>query len=498
MNRPLLLSLGGLLLLGACATTPPLAPRQTAEGPRVPKAVVKVIDRVPSPSWPVRVAGQSPGQPQFQEVAEWSVPSSPEDQSPLVATESPMAFEAAPIQPMPLAPLPPPLDLPLPAIRTLPVKAAPGSRSWTTVTEAKLPSALPVPSVVSKPPKSEPVPEAKPLVAATPAPTPPPKLVAPPTPAATATLLPVDQPQGADFQWQDVNAVAGDAVSLHFEKTNWLYLDPPAQQKLLGYLSATRDKDATNFLFRPTTPGVYTLEFQRQDLVNRSTDVRKVKLTVAKTGTKTSPTGTATAPQTSSGATDALAASRALSATGKTAEAIQKLLQSYKAEDTRMNLELARLLNQGGQSDEALSYLDKNLTLTGPDFQGTLELGTRLATTRDPQKKLPTYVKLWTAGTTAPPEDLYLQVFETLRTQKMVNLMKGWADRYQGWYPSPQLRDRYLYQLGQWLEEPGDSRDIRGAWKAYNEVVQAYPLSPFWKAAGERAAYLNRHFLQVR
>ena len=158
----------------------------------------------------------------------------------------------------------------------------------------------------------------------------------------------------------------------------------------------------------------------------------------------------------------------------------------------------SRLLTQTGQDDEALSYLDKNLTLTGPDFQGTLELGTKLAATRDTAKKLPAYVKLWSAGTTAPPEDLYVQVFEALRTQKLAPQAKDWSARYSSWYPAPKLKDRYLYQLGQFLEEPGDTRDVKGAWKAYNEVVESYPLSPFWKAAGERAAYLNRHFLQVR
>jgi tetratricopeptide (TPR) repeat protein len=330
-------------------------------------------------------------------------------------------------------------------------------------------------------------------------PVPRPAAVAPPTAAATASLLPTDKAAAPDFRWEDVNAVAGDAVTLHFDKTNWLYLDTPSQQKTLGFQSINRDKDSTTFQFKPTTPGQYTLEFQRQDLVNQSTDLRKVKLTVVAPGTRTAATGTALAPQTTTAAaTDALEASRQLAAAGKTAEAVQRLLQSYKADDARVNLELARLLNQSGQDDQALSYLDKNLTLTGPDFQGTLELGTRLAAAKDPQKKLPAYVKLWTAGTTAPPEELYLQVFEALRSQGLASQVKDWSARYASWYPAPKLRDRYLFQLGHALEEPGDGRDVKGAWKAYNEVVEMYPLSPYWKAAGERAAYLNRHFLQVR
>jgi hypothetical protein len=391
-----------------------------------------------------------------------------------------------------------PPALPLPEVRPLPVRATPLSRSWTTVTQSKVPTNLPAPSpAVAAKSASKPdtkVPSTVPAVAL-PAQTS--KAPTPATPASTASLLPVEAPAAADFHWEDVNAVAGDSVTLHFDKTNWLYLDTPAQQKTLGFQSINRDKAATTFVFKPLIPGEYTLEFQRQDLVNQSVDARKIRLNVVKVGTRTSSTGTSLAPQTSNTPTnDALEASRALAASGKTAEAVQQLLQSYKADDARVNLELARLLNQSGQSDEALSYLDKNLT--GPDFEGTLELGTKLAATRDPQKKLPAYLKLWAAGSEAPPEDLFLQVMETLRAQKMAVSFKEWMAKYPGWYPAPKLRDRYLYQVGQWLEEPGDSRDVKGAWKAYSEVVQSFPLSPYWKAAGERAAYLNRHFLQVR
>jgi hypothetical protein len=245
-------------------------------------------------------------------------------------------------------------------------------------------------------------------------------------------------------------------------------------------------------------PGEYTLEFQRQDLANQSTEVRRVRLAVLTAGTRTATTGTALSPQTSAALPDdPLEDSRRLAASGKTSEAVKKLLQTYKADDTRTNLELARLLNQDGQDEDAMGFLDRNLTLPGPDFQGTLELGTKLAAAADPQKRLPTYVKLWTASTTAPPEDLYLQVFDALRAQKLPQV-KDWAGRYGLWYPQPALRDRYLYILGQFLEEPGPNRDVKGAWQAYNEVVTSYPLSAFWRPSGDRAAYLNRHFLQAR
>lgn len=464
-----LLSLAVLALLAASCATPSGA-RRAADSPRPPQESGPAVVLLPTPSWPVR----------------WSVSPPVEAISAPVAGWVPPSLEEASVVSQKVRPIP---DLPLPEVRTLPVKETPVSRSWTTVTQSKPPASLPTPTPIAAT-------KAPSTVAAKPAPPPTTKAPAPTTAAATASLLPVEALNGADFRWQDVNAVAGDAVTLHFEKTNWIYLDSPAQQKTLGFQSISRDKDATTFQFRPLTPGHYTLEFQRQDLANQTAEVRKVSLTVVKPGTRT--TGATLAPQTSTSANDALETARQLAAVGKTAEAVEKLLQSYKADDTRLNLALGRLLNQNGQADEALTYLDRNLTFTGPDLQGTLELGTRLAASRDPQKRLPSYVKLWSVGTLVPSEDLYLQVFDTLRAQKMATLLKDWSSRYASWYAAPRARDRYLYQLGQWLEEPGEQRDVRGSWRAYNEVVQSYPLSPYWKLAGERAAYINRHFLQVR
>lgn len=478
--RGCLVLLGALLLLGATCETLPTPPRSLATPPVPPPSTLPDFE-VPTPTWPLRLGTATPAVPGLAPVP-WRLPAVPDTRGSTASAT-------------------PGTTLPLPGVVNLPVKVTAASRSWTATAPAKAaPLALPTapsPKATTKPATSAEA-KAKAPVPATPQPVPKPAATVPPTAAATASLLPVDKTNGPDFGWQDVNAVLGDAVTLHFEKTNWLYLDSPAQQKTLGFQSITRDKDATTFLFRPTQAGNYVLEFQRQDLANQSTDVRKVKLTVAPTGTRTSATTTTLAPQTSTkAAADSLEASRQLAAAGKTSEAVQRLLQTYRADDTRTNLELARLLNQDGQDDQALSYLEKNLTLTGPDLPGTLELGTKLAALKDPTKKLPPYVKLWLAGTSAPPEDLYLQVLDALRAAKSPQT-KDWLARYSGWYPDPKLRDRYLYQVGQFLEEPGEGRDVRAAWKAYDEVVRLYPLSPYWKPAGERASYLNRHFLQVR
>ncbi len=479
MRRALVLV---LVVLTACATAS--GPRTTAPAPQVPPEN-SVSYPLPTAPWPLRSSTVSRQAPAL--VHSWPKPSFQKPALVVSAVTKPLS------------------ELPLPEVRILPLKLTPVSRSWPSVSQEKTPVPLAEPAAPVLPmPKAAAMtaaaakakPKAPATVPAVGQPGTKPVATPPGTAAATASLLPQAPPtQGQDFRWQDVNAVAGDAVTLHFDRSNWLYMDSPSQQKAVGFQAISRDKDATTFQFKPTTPGQYVLEFQRQDLVNQTTDSRKVRLMVVAPGTRTSTTGTAVAPQTTSGPQgDPLEASRQLAAAGKTSEAIQRLLQSYKADDTRMNLELARLLDQTGQGEQALGYLERNLTVPGPDFQGTLDLGTKLAA-QAPEKRLPTYAHLWLTGTKPPAEDLYLQVFQGLRTLKGSTLAQEWSRKYPLWYPAPQFRDGYLFQLGQLLEAPGEGRNIQAAWKAYDEIVQNFPLSPYWKSAGERAASLNRHFL---
>jgi len=408
-----------------------------------------------------------------------------------------------------------PTIYPLPEVTVIPNRVPPLSRSWATVAEPAMPVGV-LPRVpesamvpVHEPPNRSPSkeatspqpqkPAAKPLTPA------PPLLTGsasgPPSAAALASLLPApDSTNGADFQWQDINAIAGNTLTLHFAKTNWIYLDSPEQQKKVGFQSISRDAGATTFQFRPEQEGEYTLEFQRQDLTNSSSSVRKVRLRVTAQGTRTTSTGTSAEPQTTKETPDSvLERARQLEADGKMPEAA-KLLQSAGSDrDPRINLELAKLLDQSGDKELALATVGKNLSLPmGPDTNASLLLGTQLAAGQTPAYQLPAYVKLWLTGKQSPPIDLYLAVMDGLRSTGLDDLLQSWTTRYDQWYPDQSSRDGYLFRLAQWLERPGPFRNLQQAWQSYQQIVQSYPLSRYWQPAGERSAYLNRHFLQVR
>lgn len=58
--------------------------------------------------------------------------------------------------------------------------------------------------------------------------------------------------------------------------------------------------------------------------------------------------------------------------------------------------------------------------------------------------------------------------------------------------------DWILYTLARMFESPWDGRDIRRARDTYLRLVNEYPFSRYWDAAGERIEFLNRHFFYIR
>ena len=492
MGRSLLLIVA---CLASCTTTVARISPPTAENP---PPSTQTTWLAPDPSWPLRASNSA------QSFSEAPAPTTwlrPMVQLPLVpvavALPVPELPKAMPL-PLQLAPASPRLRLnPLPPVALKPVAVAATAIAVAPVAVAPV-AVAPVavaPNVVAPAKTPSAINNSQPGANLAPISKPTSALPAPVEASQVPSLLPGAAPQAQDFNWTDMNITAGEVLSLQFPKTNWLYLDSPAQQKILGYQSATREKETATFAFKPNLTGQYILEFQRQDLATGSTETRHVRLKVALPGTKTA---TAQNPQTTSTGSEVLESSKALAASGKTAEALQKLLQNYKEQDTRTNLEIARLLNATSQADEALGFLDKNLTLETPDLRDSLLLGTQLALGKNPSQKLPTYVKQWLLSANPPPEDLYLAVLTGLRDQKLTSQAREWLKVYSLWYKAPQARDQYLYLTGTLLESPGELLNIKDAYKAYSEVVEKYPLSTWWKASGDRASYLNRHFLQVR
>jgi hypothetical protein len=381
----------------------------------------------------------------------------------------------------------PPLPVPASSLVSPPLPPVPPTVSEQP--QKKLIPPVPVPAQKSPEPRPESVP-AGPVVPAYPP-------VSQPS-VPVPDILPTISPAPGKIKPQDITSRAGDDVFVQFSKNNWLYLDPSSQQQAVGFLESRREKQGTSFLFHPKSPGSWDLTFQRQDLMSGESEIRKVHLTVLPADARiTGNAGEATLNDTLGAEPSTEEMSKPLEQIGEVPAAVQKLLEKYNPKDTRANWQIGSLLAKNGQTQEALTYLRKNLGHPSSELLPSLTLATEIAS-KNPELGLGSLLPSWTTFGFVPSEKVYLEALASLLKADDVPDGLDWADKYPVWYPIPTARDRWLFLKAGLLEKPSAQRDLFKAMKLYQTIVDDYPLSDFWRLAGQRSAALSRQVLDVR
>ena len=63
---------------------------------------------------------------------------------------------------------------------------------------------------------------------------------------------------------------------------------------------------------------------------------------------------------------------------------------------------------------------------------------------------------------------------------------------------APSGIDEAYLLYGKALEAKGPLKDIKRSYAYYKKLVDDYPESPFWDEAAARAAYIERHYFDIR
>jgi outer membrane protein assembly factor BamD (BamD/ComL family) len=58
--------------------------------------------------------------------------------------------------------------------------------------------------------------------------------------------------------------------------------------------------------------------------------------------------------------------------------------------------------------------------------------------------------------------------------------------------------DELYWLLGQALEFNGPKRDVKAAFAAYSKLLDFWPRSTWYRQAKDRAAYIERYYLEIR
>jgi len=373
-----------------------------------------------------------------------------------VLSSSPVITFAPVRLPEPVAPAPTASTKPPVAAVAKPVAASPATVA-ATATQAAKPSATVSGSTASSP-AAQPKPAAATGTAPTPAAAKPESsqtAVLPATPASSARVEAASRPVAET----KLETSRGERFELRFPGSGWIYLGDERGREGLRYETRRFEDNAAIFAMNPEQVGEYLLRFQRQNPVDRSTEVSLVRVTVAdkpaaSTVVQPSPAVAGTAPDSyaTSGAPVPPAATGTVASTLSTSGSATSGPAS-----TTQALPVATPATQAAAQPAASPGIDL-ISITDP-----VELTKRARDELDAK-----------------------------RTQSALDAL----DRYLALYPYGSDEVYFLYGLA--YEQDTPFRNIKKSYDAYRRVRDEYPRSARWKDAADRIAYLEKHYFGLR
>lgn len=287
--------------------------------------------------------------------------------------------------------------------------------------------------------------------------------VLPASPASSARVEPASRPVAET----KLETSRGERFELRFPGSGWIYLGDELGREGLRYETRRFEDNAAIFAMDPEQVGEYLLRFQRQNPVDRSTEVSLVRVTVAEKpasskAPQASPPAGATAGSSPTSATpspavQSSAAGTTTSATPTSGAPAQTPSASPASPATPMATAATQAANQSAAQPNPSAGIDIQ-SITDP-----LELIKRA---RDE--------------------------LDVKRTQTALDAL----DRYLSLYPYGSDELYFLYGLA--YEQDTPFRNIKKSYDSYRRVRDEYPRSARWKDAAERMAYLEKHYFGLR
>ncbi|MBU0927541.1 MAG: hypothetical protein KKA67_07305 [Spirochaetes bacterium] len=236
-----------------------------------------------------------------------------------------------------------------------------------------------------------------------------------------------------------VETARGERFELRFPGSGWIYLGDEEGKEGLRYETRRFEGSQAVFALDPESVGEYVLRFQRQNPVDRSTELSLVRVVVSeKPGSQV-----AAAPIAPPAATAPTAASPVATA-------------PVKATDPAASAAPAAPSGAAAPVGAAIPASEPAAA--------------------DPASLLA----------------LAKAELEAKRVQSAIQTL----DRYLSLYPYGNDEVFYLYGLA--YEQDTPFRNVKKAYEYYSRVKNEYPRSSRWREAADRAAYLERHYFGLR
>jgi hypothetical protein len=270
---------------------------------------------------------------------------------------------------------------------------------------------------------------------------------APSTAALSVATMP--EPEVKPDIGRNFQAIEGVRFEIPFEGTGWTFLGEKTQKEGIAYDSRRFEGTSLVFVLNPVKAGDYILRFQRQDSLRGLSYEELVGVTVA--------------PKSSANV-EATAANPATLG-NSTATPVTPA---------------ATLGNSSSTSAKPVATL-----------------GNSAATPATPAATLanPAAAAANVAVNLATPEAALAQARSELAAGRPQGALEA-LDRLLALAPAGTDEAYMLYARA--LEANGPQKDIQRAYSYYKKVRDEYPESAFWDEAAARAAYIERHYFDIR
>jgi len=253
-------------------------------------------------------------------------------------------------------------------------------------------------------------------------------------PSPASTVL--EAPRESAEPDRSAEAFKGSSVELPFKGSGWVYLGETEGREGIEYDSRRFDGSSAVFFFTAEREGEYLLRFQRQDPVSGEPESLIVRLVVR--DPKSAPAEKDVSDSSDSG--------------GNPAE------------------------------DEASASDPASLAASG----------SRPAESGDAASPAPESVR---PELPSSPEELLRMAREELAASRIATTLEA-LDKYISLFPFGSDEAFHIYAKA--YEQNTPYRDIKKAYRYYKQIRDEWPRSPFWKDASERAAYIERHYFDIR
>jgi hypothetical protein len=371
---------------------------------------------------------------------------------------------------------------------------------------AALPGAAPKASSAAKP--STPAAKAAPAATAkSAAKAPEPKNA--PSISASALVLDPSAEKKSDIA-RNFSAVEGTRFEVPFEGTGWTYLGEKTNREGIAYDSRRFTAASLVFVLNPVKAGDYILRFQRQDFLRGISYEELVGVTVAPKPASAASV-VASAPSTGGLAPGYVLGSAASPGAAQSAQAAVTTpapagASATSAANAATAAAVAAALTAPSSAAPAASASSSPAsaaaTAASPAAASTAKAATPAAAPAAAAASNPAFLDLASLTT---PEAALIAARAELAAGRVPNAL-GALDRLLALAPGGLSvpgavaagMDEAFILYAQAFEKAGPQKDIKKAYAYYKKIRDEYPESAFWDEAAARAAYIERHYFEIR